>query len=70
MLMYRHDNLLNLCCVLIRLKIVLEKDDRLRLVEICCRMKLGRSVTLLERMWRYKLIHTDDHAAGIAERFK
>ena len=49
---------------------MLERDDRLRLVEICCRMKLGRSVTLLERMWRYKLIHTDDHAAGIAERFK
>ena len=70
MLIYRHDNLLNLCCVLIRLKIVLEKDDRLRLVEICCKMRLGRSVTLLERVWRYKLIRTDIQAAGIAERLR
>ena len=70
MLMYRHDTLLNLYYVPIKWKIVLERDDRLRLVEICCRMKLGRSVSLLERMWRYKLIHTDDHAARIAERFR
>ena len=49
---------------------VLEKDDRLRLVEICCRMRLGRKVTLLERVWRYKLIQSDDHAADLAERFK
>ncbi len=49
---------------------MLEKDDRLRLVEICCKMRLGRPVTLLERVWRYKLIHTDEQAAGIAERFK
>jgi len=49
---------------------VLERDDRLRLVEICCRMKLGRSVSLLERVWRYKLIKMDDHAANIAERFR
>ena len=49
---------------------VLERDDRLRLVEICCRMKLGRKVTLLERVWRYKLIQSDEHAASLAERFK
>lgn len=49
---------------------MLERDDRLRLVEICCRMKLGRSVSLLERVWRYKLIKMDDHAANIAERFR
>ena len=49
---------------------MLERDDRLRLVEICCRMKLGRKVTLLERVWRYKLIQSDDHAANLAELFK
>ena len=64
------DLLLSLYYVLIRWKIVLEKDDRLRLVEICCRMRLGRKVTLLERVWRYKMIQDDEHAADIAERFK
>ena len=49
---------------------MLEKDDRLRLVEICCRMRLGRKVTLLERVWRYKIIQADDHAANLAELFK
>ena len=49
---------------------MLEKDDRLRLVEICCKMRLGRSVTLLERVWRYKLIRTDNQPAGIAERLR
>ena len=49
---------------------MLERDDRLRLVEICCRMKLGRKVTLLERVWRYKVIQSDDHAAILADLFK
>ena len=49
---------------------MLEKDDRLRLVEICCRMRLGRKVPLLERVWRYKMIQADDHAANLAELFK
>ena len=49
---------------------MLEKDDRLRLGEICCRMRLGRKVTLLERGWRYKMIQADEHAADLAERFK
>ena len=64
------NQLQNLYYVRIKQKIVLEKDDRLRLVEICCKMKLGRKVTLLERVWRYKLIQLDDHAADLAERFK
>ena len=48
---------------------MLSKDYRLRLVEICCRMKLGRPVTLMERGWVYKLVSANKHAAGIAERF-
>ncbi len=48
---------------------MLSKDSRLRLVEICCRMKLGRHVTLLERIWLYKLVREDDHAADLFERF-
>ena len=47
---------------------MLEKDDRLRLVEICCRMKLGRTVTLTERIWMSKLIKHNKHALGIVER--
>ena len=35
---------------------MLSKDNRLRLVEICCRMKLGREVTLAERIWMHKLV--------------
>ena len=48
---------------------MLSKDYRLRLTEICCRMKLGRDVTLMERIWVYKLIRANKHAAGIFERF-
>ena len=48
---------------------MLSKDYRLRLTEICCRMKLGRDVTLMERIWVYKLIRANKHAAGIVERF-
>ena len=49
---------------------MLSKDSRLRLTEICCKMKLGRHVTLLERIWVYKLVRSNQDAAGIAERFK
>ncbi len=48
---------------------MLSKDSRLRLVDICCRIKLKRKVTLLERIWVYKLVREDDHAAGLFERF-
>ena len=49
---------------------MLEKNDRLRFVEICCKIKLGRKVTFLERVWRYKLIQEDEHAADLADMFK
>ena len=47
---------------------MLSKDNRLRLTEICCRMKLGREVTLTERIWMHKLVEHYNHALGIAER--
>ena len=47
---------------------MLSKDSRLRLVEICCRMKLGREVSLTERIWLQKLIEHNNHARGIVER--
>ena len=49
---------------------MLSKDYRLKLTEICCRMRLGREVSLIERIWVYKLIRANKHAAGIAERIK
>ena len=49
---------------------MLSKDTRLRLTEICCRMRLGGKVTLVERIWVYKLIQANKHAAGIAERIR
>ena len=48
----------------------LSKDSSLILTEICCKMKLGRHVTLLERIWVYKLVRSHKDAAGIAERLK
>ena len=47
---------------------MLSKDSRLRLTEIACRMKLGRTVTLTERIWMSKLIKHNKHALGIVER--
>ena len=47
---------------------MLSKDNRLRLTEICCRIKLGRTVTLTERIWMSKLIKHNKHALGIVER--
>ena len=46
---------------------MLSKDSRLRLVEICCRMKLGRTVTLTERIWMHKLVKHNNHARGLVE---
>ena len=47
---------------------MLSKDSRLRVTEIACRMKLGRTVTLPERIWMSKLIKHNKHALGIVER--
>jgi predicted RNA polymerase sigma factor len=48
---------------------VLIKDDRLRLVEICCKIKLNRNVTLAERIWMFKLTMENEDAVGIKNRF-
>ena len=47
---------------------MLSKDSRLRVTEIACRVKLGRTVTLAERIWMNKLIEHNKHALGIVER--
>ena len=46
---------------------MLSTNHRLKLTEICCRMRLGRPVTLAERIWVQKLCEANKHAAGIAE---
>ncbi len=48
---------------------MLINDDRLRLVEICCKIKLNRNVTLAERIWMFKLTMENEDAAGIKNRF-
>jgi len=48
---------------------MLNKDSRLRLTEISCRIKLCRPVTLEERVWVNKLCETSEQAKGIYERF-
>ena len=47
---------------------MLSKDSRLRVTEIACKIKLGRTVTLAERIWLHKLIEHNNHARGIVER--
>ena len=47
---------------------MLSKDSRLRVSEIACRVKLGRPVTLTERIWMNKLIENNKSARGIVER--
>ena len=47
---------------------MLSKDSRLRVTEIACRIKLGREVSLTERIWLQKLIEHNNHARGIVER--
>ena len=46
---------------------MLSKDSRLRVSEIACRIRLGRTVTLAERIWLHKLIEHNKHARGIVE---
>ena len=47
---------------------MLSKDSRLKVSEIACRVKLGRPVTLTERIWMNKLIEHNKSARGIVER--
>ena len=47
---------------------MLSKDSRLRVSEIAYRVKLGRPVTLTERIRMHKLIKHNNHARGIVER--
>ena len=49
---------------------MLSTNQRLKLTNICCRIKLGRDVSLMERIWVYKITRANKHAAGIAERFQ
>jgi len=48
---------------------MLSKEYRLRLVEIVCKMRLDREVTLAERIWVQKLCEHNKSAAGIRDRF-
>ena len=45
----------------------LSKNYRLKLVEILYKMKLGRTVSLDDRIWMSKLTKANLHAHGLAE---
>ena len=45
---------------------MLSKDYRLRLTNICCRIKLRRAVELDERIWLNKLCEKNLHARELA----
>tara|TARA_R100000458_G_C8219597_1_gene204398 strand:+ start:745 stop:897 length:153 start_codon:yes stop_codon:yes gene_type:complete len=47
---------------------MLSKDSRLRVTEISCRIRLGRKVTLAERIWLNKICEHNKSAAGIRDR--
>ena len=49
---------------------MLSTSYRLKLTDICCRMRLGRDVSLMERIWVYKITRSNKHAAGLAEILK
>ena len=46
----------------------LSRDDRLRVTEIACRIRLNREVSLTEMIWYNKMIKYNGHARGIHER--
>ncbi len=46
---------------------MLSKNYRLRLTEIACRVRLGKTTTLSERIWMHKLCEHNAHARGIIE---
>ena len=48
---------------------MLSKDHRLRCVEIACKIRLNREVTLSDMIWYNKLVEHNRHARGIHERF-
>ena len=45
---------------------MLSTKYRLKLTDICCRIKLSRAVTLEERIWMNKLIDHNVHARQLA----
>jgi len=45
---------------------MLSTKYRLKLTDICCRIKLNRAVTLEERIWMNKLIDHNTHARELA----
>ena len=47
---------------------MLSKDQRCRVSEICCKIRLGRNVSLAERIWLYKICAVNKSAAGIRDR--
>ena len=47
---------------------MLSKDSRLRVTEISCKIRLGREVTLPERIWLNKICEHNKSAAGIRDR--
>tara|TARA_B100001093_G_scaffold316838_1_gene302282 strand:- start:855 stop:1058 length:204 start_codon:yes stop_codon:yes gene_type:complete len=47
--------------------LTLSRDYRLRLSELCYRIKLGRDVSLDERVWMNKLCEHNKSAKGLVE---
>ena len=47
---------------------MLSKNQRCRVSEICCKINLGRKVSLAERIWLYKICAVNKSAAGIRDR--
>ena len=47
---------------------MLSKDQRCRVSEICCKIRLGRKVSLAERIWLYKICAVNKSASGIRDR--
>ena len=47
---------------------MLSKDNRLRVTNIACKIKLRREVSLSEMIWYNKMIKYNAHARGIHER--
>ena len=47
---------------------MLSKNQRCRVSEICCKISLGRKVSLAERIWLYKICAVNKSAAGIRDR--
>ncbi len=49
---------------------MLSTEYRLRLVEIACKVRLGREVSLTDMVWMQKLCAHNQHAAELFERFQ